>query len=393
MFGLFSKIPSTQAYECKRHLRETMYARYHDIKKSENFIRYEELKHYVASPEYKTELNHIQSLSYKTSKEYIQERRYKELKQYKEVKSFRKSGVDSDSDYVKEYIELENKVTAPSFRQRKAYLLNKKRHQQSDPYQKYTEYKRLKKSDFVKQYNRIRDKYTAVFAEMEKWETVFCDEFHQKQLSANWDTKPYWSMAMLAQNYSHNTEEHYLSDGQNVLINGDALQIMTRKEPAAGVAWDGKMGFIPREFPYTSGMISTAQHVEMGYGRLEAKLCMPNVKNVYGAFWLGSQQQTPAISIANYCNKRLVMGAYLPDRATAFTRKWKLKSNHFYIFQLERTPETLTWYVNGKQIAACPNPISEKLYVAFAAGVVGATNDSKLPVPLSIDYVQMQVRK
>jgi len=391
--GLFSILPSTQAYERRRDLYKTMYARYHDIKKSTDFIRYQALKAYVQSPEYQSELAHIRSLSYANSKERLLERRWKELRRYREVRKFRKSGVDSDAEYVKEYIELDDKITSPSFLQHKAYLKNKKRHLQSDQYRRYVEYKRLAKSNYIKQYYKIQQKYAAVFAEMEQWRVSFADDFHGKQLAAPWDTKPYWCRDVLAQTYSHNHEEHQLSDGKNVALSGDTVQIATRREAAAGVAWDETMGFIPREFSYTSGMISTAHRLEMRYGRLEAKLSFPDVKNVYGVFWLGCAKKTPAIDLAHYCNKRLVMGACVADKATTLVKKVTLRAGHFYIFQLERTHSTLTWRINGKKIFACANPTERPLYIAFASGVIGKTNDRRLPATFEIDYVQVEEKK
>ncbi len=393
MFGLFSPVPSTKAYEQKQLLQETMYARYQEILKSSDFKRYQELKEYVESPEHKKELAVIRALSYKNSKEAMLEKRLKELRKYKEVKIFRQSGVDSDSPYVREYIDLEDKVASPSFRQHKAYLQNKNRYKESEQYLKQKEYQRLVKSEHVKQYYKIQQKYAAAFTEITRWETKFNDEFNEPRLSEQWGTRPYWSTVLFDRNYSHNEEEHRLSEGQNIQFAGNVVQIITRREQATGLAWDEKQGFIPRVFDYTSDMLSTAHYFEMQYGRLEAKLCFPNVKNLYSVCWLGSGRPLPTISVAHYCNKRLVMGAYADDKVAAVTKKLTLKNNTFYVFQLERTPTTLTWYINGKKMFECANPSSEPLYIALTAGVLGATNDALLPAAFECDYVKMEQLK
>jgi hypothetical protein len=392
MFGLFFSLPSTQAYEQKRMLRDTMYARFHDIKKSDDFKRYVELKEYVESPMYRKELATIRTMSYATSKERMLERRWKELRRYPEVKRFRKTGVESDMEYVREYIDLDDKLTSPSFLQHKAYLKNKKRHLQSEPHFKFLEYNRLCKSEFVRQYYKIEKKYAAVFTEMERWTTVFHDEFLDETLAPQWDTKPYWRELMLEQNYSSNREEHALSDGANISLKGGGgvAQIITRHEDAASVAWDEKMGFIPREFSYSSGMLSSAHRLQMKFGKLEAKLAFPNVKNIYHVFGLGSGRNTPEISIVHYCNKRLIMGAYLADRMVSLVKKLRLHNNHFYIFRLERTTKSLKWYINGKKIFEGRNPTTEPLYIAFASGVIGKTEDEKLPALFEIDYVKLE---
>jgi hypothetical protein len=383
--------PSTQAYEHRRLVHETMYARFNDIKRSDDFRRYEELKAYVESPRYRKDLAVIRSLSYRTSKERLQERRWKELRKYREVKKFRKTGVESDAEYVREYIDLAEKLASPSFRQRKAYLKNKKRHLQSDPYLKFLDYRRLEKSEFVRQYYKIKKKYADIFAEMERWNTVFFDEFLDEKLAGHWNTQPYWTALMLEQNYSSNREEHFLSDGANIQLKPGIAQIVTQAEAATGVAWDEKMGFIPRDFSYTSGTLNTAHKFQMKYGRLEAKLSFPNVKNVYHIFGLGSGRYTPEISVAHYCNRQLIMGAYMADKASAWLKKRRLSNNHFYIFRLDRTTKYLKWYINGKKMYECKNPTTEPLYITFASGVVGRTENEKLPAAFEIDYVKLQV--
>lgn len=388
-----STIPSIDAYERKQQLYETMLARFNDIKKSENFARYNELKKYVQSPDFTRELNHIRSLSYKTSKEHLLEKRLREVRRYPEVKHFKKTGEKTDHEYVQEYIELQNKITSPSFRQHKAYLKNRKRHKESEPYSKLMEFRRLKKSKYIREYFKIQKKYAAIFEERAQWKVTFEDVFHREPLSAHWDTKPYWSGDMLSQNYSHNAEEHFLSDGKNLALSGDALQIIVRREAATGTAWDEKQGFILREFAYTSGLISTARHIQVTNGRLEAKISVPDIKNIYSAFWLGSEKNMPAISVAHYCNHRLVMGAYTAGSASAVTKRIRLHSGRCYIIQLERTNKWLTWRLNGKKIFECANPVKQPLYIAFTAGVLGKTHDHKLPAAFEIDYVKLSVKK
>ena len=294
---------------------------------------------------------------------------------------------------MREYLELDAKVNSPSFLQHKAYLKNPRRHLQSDPYLKFVEYKRLAKSKSVKEYFKIKKKYAAIFAEMERWTTIFNEEFPDRQLSSMWDTKPYWRTLMLEQNYSSNREEHLLSDGENIVLQPGMAQIVTRNETASGVAWDEKTGFIPREFSYTSGMLSTAHKFQMKYGRLEAKIAFPNVKNLYHIFGLGSSRNTPALSIAHYCNRRLIMVLYMADRTSSFLKKIRLHNNHFYIFQLERTTKSLRWSVNGKKLYECRSQTSEPLYIAFASGVIGKTENEKLPAAFEINYVKLQVVK
>ncbi|MDR3351213.1 MAG: hypothetical protein LBN98_06215 [Prevotellaceae bacterium] len=389
----FSTIPSAAAYERKQHLYETMHARYNDIKKSDNFVRYNELKTYVQSPEFTSELNHIRSLSYKTSKEHLLVKRLKEVRRYPEVKKFKKTGEHTAEAYVQEYISLQNKITSPSFRQHKAYLKNKNRHKNSEPYLKLLEFRRLAKSKYIREFFKIQKRYAAVFEERARWKVTFQDVFHHERLSAQWDTKPYWSEAMSAESYSFNAEEHFLSDGKNLAFSGDALQIIVRKETVAGTAWDEKNGFVTREFPYTSGMISTAHRFQMANGRLETKLSVPDIKNIYCACWLGSEKGTPAISIAHYCNNRLSMGAYAAGHTASTVKKLTLHRGQCYIFQLERTEKTLVWRLNGKKMFECANSIHQPLYIAFTAGVLGKTSDEKLPAAFEIDYVKLSVEK
>jgi hypothetical protein len=385
-------IPSIRSYERKRNELEELRARFYTIQSAENFQRYQAVKIYVESPEYETDLNLIKALTYKGSHEYLMEKRYRELKKYKEVKAYIKKGKESDSPILKEFISLQNKVRSSAFKQRVTYLKNKKKYKESDPYKKRQEYKQLRSCDMVKQYYRLQKKYALVFAEMDRWEVVFSDEFRGNHLSKEWNTKPFWSTIILSEGYVQNSEDHSLTD-ENVIVNGGMLQIAMKKEPRTGLAWNEKLGFIPKEAQYTSGTVNTANHFQVQYGKIEAKIRIPRLKNCYHAFWLNQAQKTPGISIFNFCNNYIETGMYQEGNIKKNTRRMKLNHKQFYIVEIEWNEKTIMWRINGKKTDQKTNIINTPLFLNFASGIIGKINDNKLPVFFELDWVRVYKTK
>jgi hypothetical protein len=385
----FLLVPSTEKYEREQQCLSHLHARYHKIQKSEDFLRYKRLNDYVSSPDYKRDLNQIRTLQYHRSKEEKMERRAAELRKYPEVRHYRKTG-DADSGYVKEYINLQEHIHTPSFKKHKAYLKNKKRHRQSEPYQKFLEYKRLSGSDNIKAYFHLHKKYKDLFDKMDQTKTLFEDEFCGNELNRHWSSIPLQCEHTFQQAYSQNEELHCVTPGNNIEQQGGVMHIYTRRENAEGMAWDKNAGFIPRRYQYTSGVLTTGTYLQICTGALEVRVRFPNVKNVYHSCWLGSKRRLPFVIGFTYCNKTLEMGVYGEDGTSSSKRKKiSFNANTYYVFRLEFTSQHIVWSINGKRIFKSRHPLKNALSLGFSSGVVGQTDNETLPASFEIDRIRV----
>ena len=87
-----------------------------------------------------------------------------------------------------------------------------------------------------------------------------------------WILRYFWGDAVLNDTYALADEKHLFTDGKNLEIAQGKLKIITKKEKIQGKAWDPKMGFFPKEFNYTSGLISSGKSFRQQYGLFEAKI-------------------------------------------------------------------------------------------------------------------------
>jgi hypothetical protein len=384
-------LPSSSHYEKQSRLMDDRHARFHSIAASEAFQRYLTLDAYINSSNYSTDIKRIKSLTYKDGPEHLQLQHYKELRKCKEIKHYFKKGVESDSPLLQEFIALHNLVQSDAFKQRVAYLKNKNKHKESQAYQQFLEYRRLKKTGLVKEYFSLQKKYKTIFHERDTWKLLFADEFAGRQLSQYWSTQQEIGLGTVHTSYVQNNEYHIL-DAKNVSVAENKLKIALAPAEQEGIAWDEKFGFISRDFNCSSGLVNTADLFQVRYGKIEAKLRVPKLKNAYYAFWLNTNSTTPAISLFNFCNNYLVTGIYQANGVDQSRRRLRLNHDEFYFLEVRWTKKVITWKINGKEIARKANTVNTPLFLHLAAGTVAKVSQQHLPQYFDIDWVKVHTR-
>jgi hypothetical protein len=385
-------LPSSHRYEKQSRRMDDKYAYFHNIAASDVFQRYLALDAYVNSPNYPTDIKRIKSLQYKGGPEHLQQQHYKTLKKYKEIKKYLKNGEKNDSPLLQEFIALHELVSSSAFQQRVAYLKNTKKYKESSAYQQFLEYRRLKKSSTVKEYFYLQKKYKAVFHELDNWKLLFMDEFEGQQLSQYWSTHQEAGLGTLNANYVQNNEYHAL-DAENISVTENKLRIALNADEQEGIAWDEKFGFISRDFNCSSGIVNTANLFQLRYGKIEVKLRVPKLKNVYHAFWLNTNTPTPAISLFNFCNNYLVTGIYQPTGADQSRRRLHLSHQEFYIVEMKWGKKVITWKINGKEVSRKANTVNIPLFFQLTSGAVGEIQQEKLPQHFDIDWIRVHTKK
>ncbi|MDR1056179.1 MAG: family 16 glycosylhydrolase [Prevotellaceae bacterium] len=392
LFSWWGGIPATSAYEKKLYDLERFYAHFMEIEESDEFNRYLFLKESVASSEHRKELNRIKALSYNNSHEKLANNHYKSIKKLKEVKKYIETGEGENLANVQKFIKLRDEVESPEFIKQRQYLKNKKRYKNSEPYLNGVEYEKLRKSEMIKTYYKLEKKYAKQFEEQERWVSKLYDDFSKNEIDTErWLTKQYWGELLLQGSYSQNDEKQMVTDGKNIKLSNGSLKILTQKELAKGLAWDTKMGFIPKTFNYTSGIISTASSFRQLYGKFEAKVRVTKTSNVYHAFWMMADKKTPHLNIFKFVGNKLIFSAYNEENGVLHVKEEVSKyslNDGFYIYTLLWDEHKISWMVNGKKVCECPNLINEPMYIAFSTGIVGKIAEQRLPLELEIDWVR-----
>ncbi len=320
---------------------------------------------------------------------------YFKLSKSKDLDYFR---IIHDSPELKKFNELENYLNSDEFREIKEYMESKDKFIKSPEYKQLREYQQIKKSKKHKWYNKV--KKSGKFDELKKWELSFFDDFKGKEIDNNkWLTSFYWGKQLLKNNYSLASDQHLYTDGNNIEIQDSMLKLYTRKEKVTGQAWDPSIGFFPKEFEYTSGIINTGESFRQQYGAFEAKVRMRRSPSVHHAFWMVSDKMVPHIDIFRFSGKnkkRIELNSFRekPGKPEDITSSSDQVggldfSKGFFIYRLEWYPDRMVWKINNTVVKTQRHYIPEEpMYILFSSGVSGEEAVNGLPTSLDIDWVR-----
>ncbi len=220
-----------------------------------------------------------------------------------------------------------------------------------------------------------------------------------------------WKVVESGSGYGNRELEYYTSRSSNVHEEDGKLVITARREPFNGP--DG-----PHD--YTSGRIESQGHFELKYGRIEARIKIPNGQGIWPAFWmLGTNFDAvgwpncgeidimenvgfePSVVHGSlhgpgYSGSSPLTGTYtLPDQ-----RRF---SDGYHVFAIEWAPHIIRFYVDDvlyetRSTADLPSgspwafdhPFFLVLNVAVGGYWPGNPNSTTpFPVNMLIDYVRI----
>jgi hypothetical protein len=383
---------------------------YNELHDSHELEAYIELEKYINSAGYKAERSKIENQKFQDTDEYRKLEDYKTLKSSKRFKDnfrFKASALYANyinlegSDRIKQVEKLEKYIQSDDFRKVKEYMLlpPAKKLELSDEYKMEQKYKELKSSEKIVWYFELKD--STRFDELKTWEVSFEDDFSSGMLDRKkWMTRYFWGDALIKDSYSLAHDKHFFTDGENLEFDKGILKILTRKEKAKGKAWNPQIGFYPREFDYTSGLISTGNSYRQKYGIFEAKIKFNESYPVSHSFWMLSDQILPHIDIAKAENK-LVMSSYWGNINTRGGIRKKISrlglskySKEFYIYSLEWSQDKLKWKINGVTVATSSQGVpQEPMYLILSSGLHKEIKGNNLPAAMEIDWVRCYKRK
>jgi beta-glucanase (GH16 family) len=313
--------------------------------------------------------------------------RFRDSNKYKSFQAFEKSKELADYLTLEKYLQSEeHKTLIKSLDEKDAIEKEKKgKHEAFKNSKKYKWYVGLKDSD--------------KFNVLKKWEVVFEDDFTNKQLDQKkWMTRYYWGDKLINDAYAFEMDKAFPTDGKNIEFADSHAKIVTRNEKTKGKMWKPPFGFIPQDFNYTTGLLSTAGSYRQKYGRIEAKIKINYSKPVDYHFWMASQQNLPHVDILKVAGKKSkvdmanlygnVAAKKSPEKKTAEFSGLDV-SQDFFIYSLDWTKDKLTWKINGVTVNEQTQGIpQEEMYLVFSCGITRKTDNLGLPVSMDIDWVR-----
>ena len=371
----------------------------HDLKK------YQELKAFVESDHYKDREAFLKDRKkFEKSVAYKKQQNFKVLITDQDVKFFLKYEKSSiyknyldvkDSFDLKRFYELKEITTSKDFLERKAYLKDKKKWEKSEEFAKQQNYLETKNVPHLVKYFKYKD--TTAFDFIKTWEIVFEDDFSSQQLnSLKWSTRSYWADKLLDENYSMPGDLHVFTDGENIKLN-QKLTIEVKKEKLKGKVWKMPAGFIPTEFDYTSGIISTGNSFWQEDGIFEAKIKFNPVKQVVSSLSLLGEKESSRVNLLEMGTKNRLGISTIDNNGKVKMNGLgisNLKKGKSYIFTFEKSGKSFTWKINETEVLKLENPeINYPLHINASSIVVYEIPGSRLPVKFEINWVKCYRKK
>ena len=401
LFG--SKFPSTEKYENKnKYLREDL-ARYQKLEKSDTISRYTELDTLVNSGEFKQQATKLKKEKFKDTEAYHQFKLYKEHKRSSNVKRYYKclkKGKSEEAEELKTSTELQNflglkkYIESEEYASIKAEMSDKNRFKKSKEFQLQEEYKTLCKSEDVVWFLKTRDNNP--FKNINKWKLTFEDNFDGTKLDeSKWITGYFWGKALLNDNYVQANEKQFFKQ-ENVELRDSCARIVTKNESSKGKAWDPQLGFVPKDFDFTSGIISTGQSFRQQYGKFEAKIKFNHIAPAMHTFGLLSEQMTPQVNILKTpenTNKKFEAGNFWGKNGqlSHSTQNIKIPGScqDFFIYTLDWSKDKMVWKINGVPVyTITENVPQEPMYISLSTHFLSEPKEEKLPISMDIDWVR-----
>lgn len=383
-------------------IRSSVFGDYKKINHSEELNYFLELEKTINSEEFKAKKREIESQKFENTEEYRKLQRLKALERSSLIRNYYKihhskplahfRHLDNSKEIAK-YEELQKYIQSEEFQKQKAYLLDPKKWEKTDDYKLEAEFVQLSKSPKLNWYFRMKG--NPRFKELMEWKLVFEDHFDKGKLDPDkWITKYFWGEMLMGESYALPGEKHFFTE-KNIEMNGSSVKLVTRQSKVSGKEWNPLIGFYPKEFEYSSGLISTGKSHRQQYGRVEAKIRIPASQGIIHAFWLTGNTTLPQVDIFKYSNQKLYFSTFWNNNSgvngtnnDVVSMPASVFNKGFFIYTLEWSPDKLVWKINDltvkEQTVGVPE---EPLYLVINSGKY---DDGKVSLPsnLEIDWVR-----
>lgn len=268
-----------------------------------------------------------------------------------------------DSKLPEKFKELSAEVSSDEFKKQHAFWSNPNRWKTTEGYQQEVRFKQLSANPDIMFYMQQN---AAEIERMEKLHSTFSDECDWIKLSeSKWRPGFAYNNPKLPTQHSFANEKQANNGGNNVGSLDGKIQLFTKKEKVTAPAWDPKKGFINKDFDYTSDIIQTADSFRQKEGIFMAKIRIEG--NIHHAFWLGSGERLPLISIFHYNGKNITVGNYTRNGFDGTVVRG-ISPRKYYIYSIRWTSREIIWLVNNVEVYRTSNNLpSGKLFLALSS--------------------------
>jgi len=293
-------------------------------------------------------------------------------------------------------IVIKSEAENPDFKQRVAYLKNKKRYDTTPEHNTEKEFQKLEKSKIITTYYQLKNRSELKF--FDQWEMVFEDNFAEHQLTSTlWEPENYWGSKMAGFSFSQANELQAYHGLNNILIRNKVLSIVTKAEKSEGKVWDPAVGLLTKKFDYSSGILNTGNSFRFSEGIIEAKVKFMANKAITSAFSLTGSQPFPQVDVFRSGDNSVGLGIIDQQIKGSVKKLVQIKGlnyNNFHIFRLEISGNLFVWKINNCEVHR--EKVSKNMgefFINFIGSLHQPVNGESLPHNFEIDWVRCLKKK
>ena len=352
--------------------------KFNELDGSDRLKRYDELEKMTKSSAFiMKQKSKDKEHPFKQSEEYAMLQEYLILKKSQDIKEYFKFKSSkfyanylkvSGSARLARYNELLEYTNSDGFKEKKAYLLDKKRFEKSDDFKRLQEFEILAKNNDIVWYLKVKD--SNKFDHIKTRKLLFSDEFDAPKLdTGKWLTNTYWGDKLLKDRYAVESDLQLYTERDNLVVQGGELSIVTKPQKVKGKVWSAAHGFSTKDFEFTSGIVNTANSFRQKYGTFSAKIKLGN-PDARNAFWLLSDAMAPHLDICRTSKGKVWFDLISSVKKISKTSLPGKYAGKFYIYTLVWTAKSLVWYINGMEVFRQTSDVpQEEMYINLAGGL------------------------
>ncbi|MFA9392386.1 MAG: glycoside hydrolase family 16 protein [Prolixibacteraceae bacterium] len=378
--------------------------RFRTIGESGEMVNLADLEKFVRQGGYKAELAKFKELkkadkqnvdTWENTEAYKKKNQFEDLKtssnvlfyrKYAKSKSYKNFLTIDDSALLHQYEDLKSEIGSDKFEDRKIYLQNAKRYEDTDDFKVLTHFQQLDKDDKIQLYLKYND--TDAFRFFREWTPTFNENFDSI------DTKIWSFITPIAEkgpqrNFSIKNQLHYSNGSDNFDFENGIMTLETKKEMVEGLYWDAQYGFVPKVFNYASGLMHTIDGFMQEYGLFEVKVKTSKVKGVLSSISLVDADEDICIRIFSANHAKPHGGLISTNRQDKELNPvtFSVFSKGYVLIRLIWTREKLEWFVNDKSMGSISSNVPHvPLALRIESEVLKETNN--LPHRLDVDWIK-----
>lgn len=273
------------------------------------------------------------------------------------------------------------------------------------------------------------------------WQTVWQDDFDQGELE-----RTNWTPEVSCWGGGNNERQCYVDSPNSIRVEDGILRLIARPETHFGPLFPAHLRVgqpVERTQAYTSGKITTRGQHAWTYGRLSARMKLPDGQGVWPAFWMMPEQDAygpwplsgeidimEAVNLGTPCEAcidgteqrtsgALHFGALAPDNTYLFSKTDGVAmpgpADSWRVYALEWGEGQLQWFVDGRlfmrirredwhtaapgaagrPFAPFDQPFHVNLNLAVGGNLAeksngGGFDPSSFPAELKVDWVRVE---